>query len=76
MGALLRLVSLRHFARSRGRTALTLFGVALGIAALVAIDVVNGSSTATIDELVDAYAGRADLTVTAASGTLGADVLA
>jgi len=73
--ALLRLVSARYVARSRGRTLLTLFGIALGVAALVAIDVVNGSSNATIDELVAAYAGRATLSVRAASGTLSGDAL-
>ncbi|MDP9266177.1 MAG: ABC transporter permease, partial [Chloroflexota bacterium] len=75
MLALLRLVSLRHFTRSPGRTLLTLAGVALGVAALVAIDVTNGSSTATIDELVGAYAGKAQLTVSAASGTLEPNAL-
>ncbi len=70
MLALLRLVSRRHLTRSPGRTLLTLAGVALGVAALVAIDVTNGSSTATIDELVRAYAGKAQFTVSAASGTL------
>ncbi|HEX4743834.1 MAG TPA: FtsX-like permease family protein [Candidatus Limnocylindria bacterium] len=74
MRALLRL-SARHFARARARAALTVFGVALGVATLVAIDVVNGSSSSTIDELVSAYAGRADITVRAAAGTLAPDAL-
>ncbi|HET8567865.1 MAG TPA: FtsX-like permease family protein [Candidatus Limnocylindria bacterium] len=55
---------------------LTVVGVALGVATLVAIDVVNGSSSATIDELVSAYAGRATVSVRAASGTLPADAVA
>ena len=35
----------------------------------------NGSSNSTIDELVGAYAGRADITVRAAAGTLAGDAL-
>lgn len=53
-----------------------MFGVALGVATLVAIDIVNGSSNSTIDELVSAYAGRAAITVRAGAGTLPADGLA
>ena len=52
-----------------------MFGVALGVATLVAIDIVNGSSNSTIDELVRAYAGRADITVRADAGTLPPDAL-
>lgn len=70
MLALLRSLSLRHAVRARGRTLLTLFGVSLGVAALVAIDVVNVSSNASIEDLVNAYAGRAALQVRSGSGTL------
>lgn len=73
MPALLRL-SLRHFVRARGRALLTLAGLALGVATLVAIDVVNTSSGATIDELVGAYAGRATVSVRSA-GTLAPGAL-
>lgn len=73
--ALLRLASLRHASRAPGRTALTIAGVAIGVAALVSMDLVNASSAATIEELISAYAGRAQLTVRAASGTLDPSAL-
>lgn len=70
MIALFRTLSVPDAIRHRTRTALTVAGVALGVATLVAIDLVNGSSLSTIDDLVSAYAGRSELTARAASGTL------
>ncbi len=51
---------LRH---ERGRTALTVLGVALGVAVLVAIDLANESAVASFRRTVDSVAGSAVLTV-------------
>ncbi|MEQ8819861.1 MAG: FtsX-like permease family protein [Sumerlaeia bacterium] len=51
---------LRH---ERGRTLLTILGVALGVAVLVAIDLANESAVASFKRTVSDVAGRATLTV-------------
>lgn len=51
---------LRH---ERGRSALTILGVALGVAVLVAIDLAIGSSVAGFKQTLEEVAGRATLTI-------------
>jgi putative ABC transport system permease protein len=69
MWSLLRLVSLRHFAGAPLRTALTIFGVAVGVATLVGITAINRSVMDAFRSTIDTIAGKADLTVAAeASG--------
>lgn len=65
---LLRWISLRHLREEPGRTALTLFGVALGVAVFLAIRLANASALASFSATVDAVAGRANLQVAGGSG--------
>ena len=60
---LLVTVSWRHAARHRVRTALTFFGVALGVAVIIAIAVVNRSLTTSFQSTIDQIAGKAVLQV-------------
>jgi putative ABC transport system permease protein len=63
MLALLRLVSLRHLLDAPLRTALTVLGVAVGVATMVGVLSINGSVMDAFRSTVDAVAGKADLTV-------------
>ncbi len=65
IGALLRLVSIRHAARARLRTTLTVGGIAIGVAVLVAVAGVNGSVLRAFRDMLDAVSGKAVLTVSA-----------
>ena len=60
---LLRSISWRHVKRHRLRTALTFFGIALGVAVIVAIAVVNRSLTTSFQSTIDQIAGKAVLQV-------------
>ncbi|HEX2932650.1 MAG TPA: ABC transporter permease, partial [Candidatus Binatia bacterium] len=60
---LLLSISWRHAARHRLRTALTLFGVALGVAVIVAIAIVNRSLSTSFQSTIDQIAGKAVLQV-------------
>ncbi|MGN6720015.1 MAG: FtsX-like permease family protein [Candidatus Binatia bacterium] len=63
MLALLGSISWRHVKRHRLRTALTFFGIALGVAVIVAIAVVNRSLTTSFESTIDQIAGKAVLQV-------------
>lgn len=63
---LLRLVSLRHLLRAPLRTALTLVGVAVGVATMVGVTAINRSVMEAFRSTVDTIAGKADLTVAGA----------
>ncbi len=60
---LLTTISWRHVTRHRLRTALTFFGIALGVAVIVAIAVVNRSLTTSFQSTIDQIAGKAVLQV-------------
>ncbi len=60
---LLNSVSWRHVKRHRLRTALTLGGIALGVAVIVAIAIVNRSLTTSFQSTIDRIAGKAVLQV-------------
>jgi putative ABC transport system permease protein len=60
---LLTTVSWRHVTRHRLRTALTFFGIALGVAVVVAIAMVNRSLTTSFQSTIDQIAGKAVLQV-------------
>lgn len=60
---LLRIISLRHFALSPLRTALTVFGVAVGVAVTVAIAAVNRAVLESFRSMVDTVSGKADLSI-------------
>ncbi len=60
---LLRLVSLRHLFSHPLRTALTIFGVAVGVATLVGIASINRAVMDAFRSTIDTIAGKADLTM-------------
>jgi putative ABC transport system permease protein len=63
MMRLLASVSWRHVARHRMRSALTFFGIALGVAVVVAIGIVNRTLTTSFQSTIDRIAGKAVLQV-------------
>lgn len=63
MWTLLREVSLRHLRHSPLRTALVVFGIALGVCMLSAMLATNASLTRAFEDMVDRVAGKANLTV-------------
>jgi len=70
---LLRTVSWRHVARHRLRTVLTFLGMALGVAVIVAIALVNRSLSSSFQSTIEQIAGKAVLQVSnAESGIPGA----
>ncbi len=68
MRELVRLVSLRHLVRDRRRTLLSVTGVALGVAVLVAIRLANHTAFEAFRSSVDAVSGNADLQVLSSDG--------
>src|ERR1044071_1809900 len=60
---LLRFISWRHLSRHRLRTLLTFLGIALGVAVIVAIAVVNKSLVTSFQSTIDQIAGKAALQV-------------
>ncbi len=64
-----------YLAREKGRTLLTVLGVALGVAVLVAIDLANESAVASFRRTMDEVAGRAQITVRGNGSGLRPEVL-
>jgi putative ABC transport system permease protein len=73
--ALLRLVSRPHLAAHRLRTALTVIGVALGVAAVIGIADASRSVLASFEHMVRTVAGDCELEVTSAAGLLDDDLV-
>lgn len=71
---LLRVLA-RHLRQSRTLLALTVLGVALGVASVVAIQVLNQGSLRAFDGSVRAISGQADLTVTGVLPTMPESLL-
>jgi putative ABC transport system permease protein len=69
MFSLLRTISWRHVRRHGVRSALTFFGMALGVAVIIAIALVNRSLTGSFQSTIDQIAGKAVLQV--ANGEAG-----
>jgi putative ABC transport system permease protein len=67
IGRLLRTVSLPRFHEHGLRTALTVLGIALGVAMLVSVVLVNRSILRSFADTLDDISGKADLEVTAAA---------
>lgn len=65
MWTLLRLFALRQLFSKPVRTLLTLFGVGLGIALFIAIELINASTLKSFSESVQSMTGKAELTITA-----------
>ncbi len=68
MARLLRKVSLPRALEHPVRTALTVGGVMLGVAVLIAVVLINRSVIKSIQAAVDDISGKADLQVSAGSG--------
>ena len=71
MWRLLTTISWRHARHHRLRTILTFFGIALGVAVIVAVGAVNRSLTTSFQSTIDQIAGKAVLQV--ANGESGID---
>jgi putative ABC transport system permease protein len=69
LGRLLRTISIPRMEEHRVRTALTVFGVALGVAVLASVSIVNRNVLGGVARTVDDIAGKADLQV--GSGSSG-----
>jgi putative ABC transport system permease protein len=63
---LFRLLILRHLARQRARTAITIVSIALGIAAVLAIQLASAGAVHGFERALESLAGRAALEVTQA----------
>jgi putative ABC transport system permease protein len=66
---------LRPLVREPGRSLLTIAGVAVGIAVLVAIHLANQSAIGSFEGAVEAVAGRSNYQLTPSSGTISEEVL-
>ncbi|HYO78373.1 MAG TPA: FtsX-like permease family protein [Thermoanaerobaculia bacterium] len=72
---ILRALVLRPLWREKTRTALTILGIAVGVAVVVAIQLANQSALRAFAESVDAIAGRANYQLVAEAGMLDERVL-
>ncbi len=63
---LLRHISIKHIRHQKARTVIAVFGIALGVASMVSIDIVNKSVLRSFGESINRVAGRAALQVTGA----------
>src|SRR5213075_2539874 len=68
MGALVKALVLRPIVREKTRTALTILGIAVGVAVVVAIALSNQSALRAFRESVDAVAGRANYQIVSDAG--------
>jgi putative ABC transport system permease protein len=65
LGRLLRTVSIPRLEEHRLRTSLTVVGIALGVAVLIAVVIINRSILGSMTSTLDDIAGKADLQVSA-----------
>jgi putative ABC transport system permease protein len=72
---LLRRISLRHVRLQKARTIIAVFGIALGVASMVSIDIVNTSVLRSFEESINRVAGRATLQVTGADSGFSEDMI-
>lgn len=72
---ILRALILRPLVNEKLRTALTILGIAVGVAVVVAIQLANQSALRAFSESVDAVAGRANFQVVSDAGSVPEDVL-
>lgn len=72
---LLRRISLKHVKLQKTRTIIAVFGIALGVASMVSIDIVNKSVLRSFEESIDRVAGRAALQVTGAESGFPEEML-
>lgn len=72
---ILRALILRPLVHEKLRTSLTIAGIAVGVAVVVAIQLANQSALRAFRESVDAVAGRANFQVVSDAGVVSEDVL-
>ncbi len=70
-----RALVLRPLVRETIRTALTILGIAIGVAVIVAIELSNQSALRAFQQSVDAVAGRANYTIVSESGAMDESAL-
>lgn len=70
-----RRVSARHFAEHRLRTAFTAGGIALGVAAIVAIRLVNDSASRAFESAIERVAGKSVLQISNGTGGVPEELL-
>jgi len=63
---LLRRVSFKHIKHQKIRTIMALFGIALGVASMTSIDIVNSSVIRSLEDSINRITGRAVLQITGA----------
>jgi putative ABC transport system permease protein len=63
---LLRRVSFKHLKHQKTRTIIALFGIALGVASMTSIDIVNSSVIRSLEDSINRITGRAVLQITGA----------
>jgi putative ABC transport system permease protein len=63
---LFRRVSFKHIRYQKARTSMAVLGIALGVASMVSIDIVNKSVLVSFEDSINRVAGRAELQVTGA----------
>lgn len=64
--SLLRRVSLKHIKHQKTRTIIAIFGIALGVASMTSIDIVNRSVIQSFEDSINNITGRAVLQITGA----------
>jgi len=67
---IIRALVLRPLVRETIRTALTILGIAIGVAVIVAIELSNQSALRAFQQSVDAVSGRANYTIVSDSGAM------
>ncbi|HEX4355456.1 MAG TPA: ABC transporter permease, partial [Polyangiales bacterium] len=75
LGRLLRTVSVPRLRDHKLRTTLTVFGIALGVAVLIAVVIVNDSVVRGVAATVDDIAGKTDLQIGAGTSGFDEDLL-
>src|SRR3990172_151775 len=64
--SLLRRISLKHVKLQKTRTIMAVFGIALGVASMTSIDIVNSSVIRSLEDSINRVTGRAVLQITGA----------
>lgn len=72
---LLRYISVKHVRHQKARTVIAIFGICLGVASMISIDIVNKSVLNSFDDSINRIAGRAALQVTGADSGFPEEML-